>query len=389
MHPVDLLFGATIPQVQCYMVCGPARNLDLPGMRELVARVVPLVAPRFGYEMPRSMGMIRTLRRAEDVAGPVDVCDLAGWSAAVEGPLEGLLGDRHWRLAAVVQGEVVALTLLFDHYLCHGSAARAVLFGVYDALYGLEAGQPPAVLEPAQLETFGELQASMAARFGRDQSWAAHRSLELDAAGLRQLARALELPFTEASMLWLARSIHDGAARPRTMEIISFRMEDGWEPSRDPSFGNEGLRAQLWEMLPDGFYTAKDPSLGLGGRDLDEFVEFYGRFPFKGALTWFMRRAIERGKREHHQQDREKLVLNNLGATRYPFHRTMFFDPFNDGDRFGLAFVDGWGDRVTLQFAPPRVYLETFDWGAFEERLRRNLVDMKKNPRVSTRPQEA
>lgn len=331
------------------------------------------------------MGMIRTLRRAEDISAPVQVCDLAQWSGIVEGPLEEVVGDRHWRLAAVVEGDVVVLTLLFDHYLCHGSAARALLFGLYDALYALESGQPPPVLAPRQMSTFGQLQEAMAARFGRDQSWAAHRTLELDATGLRELARSLELPFTEASMLWLARSIHDEAARPRSMEVISFRMEDGWQPSLDPSFGNQGLRAQLWEMLPDGFYTAKDPSLGLGGRDLDEFVDFYGRFPFKGALTWFMRRAIERGKREHRRVDCEKLVLNNLGATRYPFHRTMFFDPFNDGDRFGLAFVDGWGDRVTLQFAPPRQYLDTFDWAAFEERLQRNLIEMKKNPRVSTR----
>ncbi len=387
MHPVDLLFGATIPQVQCYMVCGPARNLELREVRELVARVLPLTAPRFGYEMRRSMGRIRTLRRATELADPVEVCDLAGWSAIVEGPLEAVVGDRHWRLGAVAQGDVVVLTLLFDHSLCHGSTARALLFRLYDALYGLEDGESPAVLSPDQMETFGQLQASMAARFGRDQSWAVHRTLELDAAGVRALARSLELPFTEASMLWLARSIHDVAPRPRTMEIISFRMEDGWEPSLDPAFGNEGLRAQLWEMLPDGFYTAKDPSLGLGGRDLDEFVDFYERFPFKGALTWFMRRAIERGKREHHRRDCEKLVLNNLGATRYPFHRTMFFDPFNAGDRFGLAFVDGWGDRVTLQFAPPRQYLETFDWGAFEERLQRNVGDMKQNPRVCTRGQ--
>jgi hypothetical protein len=367
------------------MVCGPARNLDLREMRELVATVLPVTAPRFGYEMPRSMGRIRTLRRAAEIADPVEVCDLAGWSAIVDGPLEEVVGDRHWRLGVVDQGDAVVLTLLFDHYLCHGSTARALLFRVYDALYGLEAGEPPAVLDPDQMEAFGQLQASMAARFGRNQSWAAHHRLELDAAGLRELARCLELPFTEASMLWLARSIHDESARPRTMEIISFRMEDGWEPSMDPAFGNQGLRAQLWEMLPDGFYTAKDPSLGLGGRDLGEFVEFYERFPFKGALTWFMRRAIERGKREHHRQDCEKLVLNNLGATRYPFHRTMFFDPFNDGDRFGLAFVDGWGDRVTLQFAPPRQYLETFDWGAFEERLQRNVIEMQKNPRVCTR----
>jgi len=329
--------------------------------------------------------MIRTLRRSQDLAEPVDVCDFARWGEVVDGPLEEVVGDRHWRLAAVAERDVVVLTLLFDHYLCHGSAARALLFGVYDALYGLCPGDPPATLDPGQMATFRELQGVMAARFGRDQTWAAHRSLEVDAAPLRELARSLELPFTEASMLWLARSVHDEAARPRTMEIISFRMEDGWEPSVEPSFGNQGLQAQLWEMLPDGFYTAKDPSLGLGGRDLDEFVDFYGRFPFKGALTWFMRRAIERGKRAHHRQDCEKLVLNNLGATRYPFHRTMFFDPFNDGDRFGLAFVDGWGDRVTLQFAPPRQYLETFDWGAFEERLQRNVVEMKQNPRVCTR----
>jgi len=386
MHPVDLLFGATIPQVQCYMVCGPARNLEIGELREAVGELIEGTAPRFAYEMPRSLGMIRTLRRAEDTAAPIRVEGVDALFDRLETPLEGLLGDRHWQLSAVVEDDAVVLTLLFDHYLCHGSAARSLLLCIYDRLYGVGEGEPLPPLGDAQMAVFQTVQQRMAARFVRDQGWAAHHTLDLDAGPLRSLARALDLPFTEASMLWLARTIHDVAPRPRTMEIISFRMESGWESGADEaSFGNRGLQAQLWEMLPDGFYTAKDPSLGLGNRDLDEFVDFYRRFPFKGALTWFMRRAIERGKREHHRTDCEKLVLNNLGATRYPFHRTMFFDPFNDGDRFGLAFVDGWGDRVTLQFAPPRRYLETFDWEAFEDRLRVNAEEMGKNPRVSTR----
>ena len=386
MHPVDLLFGATIPQMQCYMVCAPARNLEIAELRGVVAELLDGTAIRFAYEMPRTLGMIRTLRLAEDTTAPVRVEGADALFDRLDGPLEGVLGERHWQLSAVVEGDALVLALLFDHYLCHGSAAQALLFQIHDRLYGVGQGDPLPSLGDAQMAAYRGVQERMAARFARDQGWAAHRTLELESAPLRTLARTLDLPFTEASMLWLARSIHDVAPRPRPMEIISFRMMQDWKSAADdPSFGNRGLQAQLWEMLPDGFYTAKDPSLGLGTRDLDEFVDFYRRFPFKGALTWFMRRAIERGKREHHRTDCEKLVLNNLGSTRYPFRRTMFFDPFNDGDRFGLAFVDGWGDRVTLQFAPPRRYLESFDWETFEARLHANLEEMLQNPRVSTR----
>ena len=57
-------------------------------------------------------------------------------------------------------------------------------------------------------------------------------------------------------------------------------------------------------------------------------------------------------------------------------------DPANNVDRFGLVFVDGVQDRVELQFSPPAVFLDHFDWAAFEAALEANLEGMIAEPRI-------
>ncbi len=383
MHPVDLLFGETIPQVQVYAVCGPPCSAQVDDVGLVLDELLVDRFPRLGYSLPRRFGLIRRLQRCEAPGAPLSMVEPGALVGHVGELLERGLGDRHWRLLVCSSDEGLALVLLFDHFLCHGHTARQLLLALHGRLQG-DAAEAP--LDPAGAAWFRDLQDRLVAAERRTAPWAAYRRVDMPAAPLRDLARARSLPFTETAMLWLARTVHDVAARDRAMEIISFRMERGLDHDiHDPAYGNAGLQALLWEMLPDGFYTAMDPSLGLGTRNLDEFVEFYRRFPLKGALTWALRRGIEKGKRDHHRRDREKLVLNNLGDSPAPFFRSMFFDPFNDADHLGLVFVDASQGQLTLQFSPPERYLERFDWTEFEHQLERNLESMKSDPRVETR----
>jgi hypothetical protein len=382
MHPVDLLFGETIPQVQCYAVCGPAREVTVAGVGEVLGELLPERFGRLCYELPRRVGLIRQLRLAPTGELPISEVSFGEASQQVGELLDRGLDDRHWHLVLVSAPEALIPVLLFDHFLCHGHTARQLLLALNHRLHG----RGTEVTE-ASTRCFRQLQDELVDRARGAAPWAAYRRVDMPSAPLRELARTLDLPFTEAAMLWLARTVHDVAVRERPMEIISFRMDGGVDPESpsDPAYGNAGLQALLWEMLPDGFYSAMDPSLGLGNRNLEEFVAFYRRFPFKGALTWLLRRGIEKGKRDHHRQDREKLVLNNLGDSPVPFFRSMFFDPFNDADHLGLVFVDSSQGELMLQFSPPRQYLEVFDWSRFERRLHDNLVTMQTEPRVRTR----
>ena len=380
IHPVDLLFGATIPQVQCYAVAGP--RLDEPErVRSLLTQMLTDRFPRLRYRLARRLGSIRSLRLAADPVEPLAILDEGDGLRPVREFHASGLGERHWRLFVVSKGGNTYLLLLFDHYLCHGHTAQQLLFALFDGLFGAPGDVAP------DGAAYRALQVELSEIFRTGATWAEPRRLALPSEPLRALAASLGLPFTEAAMLWLARTIHDVSAKPRSMEIISFRMDRdvASEGRIRADYGNRGLRAELYEMLPDGFYSMIDPSLGLGDRNLDEFVECYRSFPFKGVLTWFIRRSIDKGKRDSRRQEREKLVINNLGDTPYPFFRTMFFDPFNDADRFGLVFVDSCQGVLTLQFAPPRQYLEHFPWETFEERLIENAVGMSSEPRIATR----
>ncbi len=386
MHPVDVVFGTTIPQIQAYLTCVPAGTLDEAALRAGLQHVLQTVVPRLAYRLPRRLGTIRTLRLADDLAAPLQLLPAGGLRALAMDDLRRAMTDRHWALLVEPGPRITTLLFLMDHFLCHGYAGRRLLFAAADLL--AEQGAAAAPLAPPAEQDFVALQEHLTARFrDHEGGWAEHRQVEFEAVRVRALSRALGMPFTEATVLWLARTIQDVTPRPRPMEILSFRMErDRPEDERlDPAFGNAALTVQLWEMLPDGFYSPLDPSGGLGSEQLQQFVEFYRRFPAKGLLTRLLRAQVRKGQAEHKGVDRERLVVNNLGATDRPFYRVMFFDPFNDADRLGLVFADGRGARLTLQFSPPRRYLAWFPWDAFEERLGDNLEAMVDRPRIETR----
>ena len=98
------------------------------------------------------------------------------------------------------------------------------------------------------------------------------------------------------------------------------------------------------------------------------------RLPGKPLLDATLRLALAASRRPT-PAHRDKLVVNNLGRTPYPFFRPIFFDPRNDGDQLGLVYVDGTADTVLLQLAAPRKYLQRFPWDDFEQRIRDSLDD--------------
>lgn len=386
MHPLDVVFGTTIPQVQAYLTALPATTFDEVALRSRIDALLRARFPRLCYRLPKRWGTIRALQLADHPAAPVRLLEAGALRARSMAQLRADMGDRHWALLFEPGPELVSLVFLMDHYLCHGYTGRAFLFAAADAARG--EGTPPADLAPAAAEGFVALQRHLTARFcDHEGGWAAHRQREVPVDGVRKLARALGVPFTDATMLWIARTVHDVSPRQRPMEILSFRMERDRDEQEilDLAYGNKALTVQLWEMLPDGFYSPLDPSGGLGSEQLQRFVEFYRRFPFKGLLTRIMRSRVRHDQATHKVEDREKLVVNNLGHTHRPFYRVMFFDPFNDADRLGLVFADGRADHLTLQFSPPRRYLEWFPWDEFERRLDENLVTMLEDPRLETR----
>jgi hypothetical protein len=378
MHPFDILAGVLVPQMQSYMVCGPPIPRDLSAVRPLVESLIRESFPRFCYRFPRRF---RKLRLSKDVAQPLSVLTLDEIKQAGAGELRRLVGDRHWHLVLVKSPQASILVLLFDHFLCHGDTARRFLLAAFDLLVG--AGPPQ--LTEGQRTLYEDFQRHMSGVFHAEAAWADYHRLSFEAGRIQNLAAALGRSFTDAIMLWLARSIHDVSGRSRRLRIQSFRMDPEEEPEEipDAAFGNKNLIIQRWEMEPDGGFESLDPPRRERLRREAKAFSFYRKFPFKGLLNRLIKKTVEKEYKKSARQDLERLTINNMGSTAYPFFRTMFFNPVaKELDRFGLVFVDGHAGRATLQFCPSKRYLEGFSWDAFARRLEENLDGMITDPRV-------
>jgi hypothetical protein len=382
MHPVDVFYGVVVPQVQTYLVAAPRFEVDEVTARERIGTLIRERFQRHAYRMPSSLGVITSLQLAEDRAGPVQLLTLPELEALDAAAIEAAPGERHWRLFIAQGEEITLMMLVFDHIMSHGFTGRTFLYAALDALRP-DASEPPA-LDRAQRDRFEAYQAHITRQFLARAPWATHRRLSFPSRPLRALARALEQPFTEATMLWLARSLMDVSTRAWPIDASIFRMEPGGERPEwiQAPIGNLGLQLDRWELFPHGGYTPGPPPMGDDPEGLERFVRFYEGFFWKLPLALAMKWVLSRARQAAADQDRERLVLNNLGHTPYPFFRTMFFDPANDCDRFGLVFVDGIQDRVELQLSLPRVFLDHFDVQAFEEALGRNLEAMAEDPRL-------
>ncbi len=382
MHPVDVFYGVVVPQVQTYMAAAPRFDLD----EELAkARIGALIEERFGrmaYHFPETLGVITTMRLAEDIGDAVTVLSLDELEAMDADALEHSRGDRRWRMFIAQGSEITLVLLVFDHLLSHGFTGRGFLYAALDALRP-EPDAPPA-LNQAQQAQFRAYQDHIGRAFLDRAPWATHKRMCFPSAPLQALAKVLGQPFTEAAMLWVARSILDVSERGWPIDASIFRMEPGGDPATwtQPGIGNMGLQLDTWEILPQGAYSAGQPPFGDDPEGAERFVRFYQGFPFKLPLAWTMKALIGAARKRDLKAERERLVINNLGHTRYPFFRTMFFDPVNEVDRFGLVFVDGVQDRVELQLSPPAMFLEHFDQPAFEARLAANLEGMLADPRL-------
>lgn len=386
MHPVDLLYGTVLPRLQFYYVAGPPAQLDLPSFLAHLEGLIETRYPRLAYRQANHLVSGRALHLAEDLMQPVRRLSQQEFLAIPPAELRDA-GDRYWHLFIIESAELTILCFTPGHWLVHGATGRRFLFEALDGLYADKPPGVPTVLSPAQWDAYRHFQGAISEVFRAEEDFAEYRPLTFDLARVNRLHRSIGQSFTDMAMMWLARTVLDVAPRQRPLEIVSFRMDRQLDilDLDDPTFGNEGLMVELWKMLPDGFYSAIDPSQGLGEQKVNELVEFYGKVPLKGAFLWFITWQIHRNQRLHQRHDQERLVINNLGHTDYPFFRGMFFDPFNDIDALGLVFVDSCGDQLTLQFAPPKKFLQRFDWSEFEERLRVNLVDMLDDTRLKTR----
>jgi hypothetical protein len=384
LHPADAFFGVCVPEVQSYALALPRAGLALDRLAERLGSLVTGRFPRFAYRMPARLGVVTTLRLDRQPAGPVTRLDGPAMEALDAAALVAAPGERHWHLYAVEDEDLVLLLLVFDHLLCHGQAGRAFLYALADALRD-GSGGPPA-LDEAQRARFRAFQERLTARFHALAPWSAYRRLAFPAAGVQRLARALDQPFTETVALWLGRSLLDVSARAWPLDVSIFRMSRDAGDGVDLAVGNRGLALDAWEILPSGAYAPVPSRVTGDPAGVERFVRLYERSPLKWPLAWAMRSAIAGARRKGPDPDRERLVLNNLGATPWPFFRTMFFDPANDVDRFGLCFVDGVEDRVELQLAPPHRFLGHFDLPAFEARLEENLGAMVDAPRVRPIP---
>lgn len=385
-HPIDLLYGATLPELQTYIVAGPATAVDIDALRETLRTLLPERFTRMCYAQRNHLFTGRQLHRMDDVVAPVEHVTMEDFRRLTPAQMRDV-GDRHWWLYVIESDEIVVLCFMVGHWLYTGMKARSLIFTVLDLLYpDKPAGEPPAMSE-AQWQAFEDFQADIGETYRAEHDFAEYRREFFPVSDVQRLTRSLGRTFTDGVSLWIARTIHDVARRDRPLDIVGFRLQRGLIPEElnDPGYGNEGLIVELYEMLPDGFYARMDPASGLGSQKADEFVEFYRKVPLKGGLFAFLEWSIRRQKRKHMTVDRERLVMNNLGPTDYPFFRTMFFDPFNDQDSFGLAFVDSCRGTLGLQFAPPRRYLERFAWDEFSERLASNLESMVDDPRLETR----
>jgi hypothetical protein len=382
MHPVDVFYGVVVPQVQTYLVAAPRFEVDGATTK---ARIEQLIRERFhrhAYDMPSTLGVITTLRRAPDLTAPVQLIDLAALEALDADTIDAAPGDRHWHLYIAQGREITFLMLVYDHIMSHGYTGRSFLYAALDALR--PDPEAPPVLSVAQQAEFEAYQRHITARYQARATWATHTRLAFPSGRLRALARAMDQPFTEAVMLWLARSLLDASDRPWPIDANVFRMEPDGDRSAwiQAPIGNLGLQLDTWEILPSGAWGRGQGPMADDPEGLERFVRFYEGFPLKLPLALAMKWVLDRARRAGPPPDRERMVLNNLGATPYPFFRTMFFDPANDCDRFGLVFVDGVQERVELQLALPRVFRAHFDQGAFEAALERNLEAMVADPRL-------
>lgn len=378
MHPFDILAGMLVPQMQSYSVCGPPVSTDLSAARSLLEPLIRERFPRCCYRFTRRH---RKLKLCKDPAQPLSVLTLDELKPAGAGELRQLVGDRHWHLVLVKSPEASILVLLFNHFLCHGDTARRFLLAAFDLLLG--AG-PPRLTE-SQRTLYGDFQQHLTGLFHAEAAWADYHRLSFEAERIQKLASALGRSFTDAIMLWLARSIHDVSGRSRRMRIQSFRMDPEAEPEEipDPAFGNKNLIIQRWEMESDGGFESLDPPQKERLRREKKAFSFYRKFPLKGLLNRLIKKTVEKEYKKSAKQDLERLTINNMGSTAYPFFRTMFFNPVaKESDRFGLVFVDGHAGQATLQFCPSKRYLKGFSWDAFAQRLEENLDKMVTDPRV-------
>jgi len=383
LDPVDLLGGMLIPEAQTYLVATPPFDLD-PG--RVRARLAPLITESFGrlgYRFRRRLGTFAGLSLADDPTAPVHVPDVAPAD-----PLAALaptrpLDDRHWDLTVVGHEGLALVALRFDHLVGHGDLGRRFLVACSDRLRGGDPTTPPR-LDPSQSAAFGRLQAALTARAQAAAAWAEYRRLDLGADRVRRLVRAMGLSFSDGLTLWLAYHIQatnraTGHARP--LDALGFRMDPATslEPPLDPALGNAGLLVERWQVDPDGSFERLDRGPADARRGLERFAAFHRAFPVKPLLDAALRQALAAARRRRHAGS-DKLVVNNLGPTAYPFFRPIFFDPQNDGDQLGLVYVDGHtidghSDQVQLQLTPPRRYLEHFPWDDFERRLHASLAD--------------
>ncbi|MFH1467006.1 MAG: hypothetical protein ABIO70_21665 [Pseudomonadota bacterium] len=382
LHPADVFFGVCVPQVQTYLCALPGAGLQRDGLGPRLATLIDERFPRLAYRMPATLGVVSTLRLDPAPATPLELLPLTDLEALDVPVLARSPGERHWHLYVGHDGDLCLLLLVFDHLLCHGHTGRAFLYAAADLLRP-DASAPPA-LTAAQRARFEAFQQHLTAGFHALAPWADYRRLAFPAADLQRLAKSLGQPFTEAAALWIGRSLLDVSHRGWPLDISIFRMDREADPATfvDLAVGNRGLQLDAWELMLGGAYARAPAPVGDDPAGLTKFVNFYERFPWKWPLAWGMKAAITGARRGGLKDERERLVLNNLGATPWPFFRTMFFDPANDVDRFGLVFVDGVEDRVELQLAPPNRFLEHFDIEAFEARLAENLTAMVGEPRV-------
>jgi hypothetical protein len=382
MHPVDVFYGVVVPQVQTYLVAAPRFEIDADTARERIGALIRERFQRHAYRLPSSLGVITSLRLADDLAEPVELLSMAELEALDADAIEAAPGERHWRLFIAQGVEITLMMLVFDHIMSHGFTGRSFLYSALDALRP-DASEPP-TLDEAQRAAFEAYQAHITQQFLARAPWATHQRLRFPSGPLRTLARSVDQPFTEAAMLWLARSLMDVSERAWPIDASIFRMEPGGPRPEwvQAPIGNLGLQLDRWELFPNGGYTPGPPPMGDDPEGLERFVRFYEGFFWKLPLALAMKWVLSKARRAEADQERERLVLNNLGHTPYPFFRTMFFDPANDCDRFGLVFVDGIQDRVELQLSLPKAFLAHFDAQAFEQALERNLEAMVDDPRL-------
>ena len=101
IHPLDVLAGTLVPQMQSYATCVPATDVDAPAFR---ARLVALMRerfPRFCYRLVERWGAITELRLADDLGAPVSVTTPEVMRQLSVREMEASLGERQ-RMAVLL-----------------------------------------------------------------------------------------------------------------------------------------------------------------------------------------------------------------------------------------------------------------------------------------------